>query len=52
MFVVQSNSILYGALSTNKSETKKLGWHTGASPADLSMLCIELCCSDHPLLFH
>lgn len=52
MFVVQHNSIFDGAYSTNKVTTKKLGWHTGASPADLSMLCIELCCSDHPLLFH
>ena len=44
--------LFYGAHSTNKAETKKLGWHTGASPADLSMLRIELLCSDHPFLFH
>lgn len=43
---------LYGAIITNKAGTKEKGRQTGASPAVISRLCLDLGCSDLPPLFN
>ena len=52
MFVVCTESFNYEVFITNKTETKKQGRHTGASPAVLSLPRNGLVHSDLPFLFY